>query len=105
MGLHGVTVVPVMWRRLEMPHQLSGVRIQGDDRAGIEVVAGASFPGEHRVRVAGPPVEEVQLRVVSPGDPRHTAAVCDGVAVLRPCLGTRLAWLRRGIPAPLELSG
>ena len=46
----GVPIMRVVWRRLKVPHQLPGVRIERDDRARPEVVAFAAAAGSVAVR-------------------------------------------------------
>src|SRR5271155_640442 len=101
--LDRVPVVYIVRRRLKMPHQFAGIRIKRNDRAGEEIVARATFPCEHGVRVACTPIEKVEVGVVSPRHPGHTAAVENRVAVFGPRFRSRLAWGRLGVPAPLDL--
>src|SRR2546430_2339395 len=57
--LHGVPIVNIVRRRLEMPDEFAGVGIERDDGAGVEIVAGTAFTGEDRVGIAGAPVEKI----------------------------------------------
>ena len=61
------------------------------------------LPVEHRLRVAGADVVEVQLRIVGAGQPRHAAAVEHRFGV-GPGLGARLARPRRRVPAPHDVA-
>src|SRR5947208_15350803 len=56
----GVPVVHVVRRGLKGPDELSGVRIEGDDGAGVEIVAGPLVANENRIGIAGAPIEEIQ---------------------------------------------
>ncbi len=58
----------------------------------------------HRIRIAGAEVIEIELGIVSAGHPRHAAAVFHSFRIW-PGLGARLAFARRGVPAPLQLAG
>src|SRR5436309_14934559 len=73
--LDGVPVVNVVWRRLKIPSQLPSVRIQSRDGTSVEIVAGAPLAYEHRIRIARAAIEQIQLRIVRAGHPRHTATV------------------------------
>ena len=57
--LDGVPVVNVVWRRLKIPSQLPGVRIQSHDGTGLEIVPGAALACEHRVGIASAPIEQI----------------------------------------------
>ena len=83
-----------MRRDLESPGQFPGVGIEGHDRAGIEIIAGPGLAGQHRRRIAGPPVNQVQVGIVGSGHPRHAARG-----------RVRSAQGRRTVPLPLRLAG
>ena len=91
----GVPVVRVVRRRLEAPGQRAGVGIERDDGAGPAVVAGPHLAVEHRGRVAGADVEQIELRIVGAGHP-HLAA--GGAAADR----TWRAGGRRAVERPLR---
>ena len=59
--LHGVPVVRIVRRKLVIPCHLSSVDVDGNERAGKQVVAWASNSGVCGCRIAG--AENVQLRV------------------------------------------
>ena len=77
--------------------------IQREQRAGIEVVAGADVAVVVRTRIARAPVEQVQLRIVGAGQPRRRAAVLPRVAA--PRVRARLTRRRHGPEAPRALAG
>ena len=56
-----VVVPHVVRRELEMPLQRAGLRVERDDRIGIEVVAAAIVADQIGRRIAGRPVDRVQL--------------------------------------------
>src|SRR5882724_10340876 len=65
---------------LEIPTQLSRIRVNGDDAAGEKIVTGAHIAVVIRPGIAGAPVNEVQLAIIDPGDPGCHAAVFPGIA-------------------------
>jgi hypothetical protein len=68
--LHRGVVVPQVVRGvLEVRLDLAGVGVHGDTGVGVEVVALADAAVEVRARVAGPVVQEVQVRVEGARDP------------------------------------
>ncbi len=85
-GFDGIPVVDIVWRRLEIPDELSGIGVQRHNRAGVQIVAGAAFAGEHGIGVAGAPVKQIESGVVGSGHPGHAAAVKNRVAVFGPSL-------------------
>src|SRR3982750_2183584 len=87
-----------------MPDQLTRVRVQSDNRAGVQVVARPSTAVEDGIRIASAPIQEIQSRIISPCNPSHAAAVLYGVAIWRPGFGTGLSWFRERIPVPLQFS-
>ena len=87
-----------------MPGHLARIRVDRDDRAGKEIVAGPVLVRDDRLRVAGRDEDEVQLRVVGDRLPCHAAAVRRHLRV-RPGFRARLALLlRHGVEAPLHLA-
>jgi len=71
--LHRVVVERVIGVRLEIPDALTGLRPNGKDGVGEEIVAlaRARVPGR---RIAYATVDEVELRIVGPRHPAATAA-------------------------------
>ena len=57
-----VVVPDVVRRELEVPLQDAGLRVQRDDRIGIEIVAAAVVADEIRRRIAGRPVQQCPAR-------------------------------------------
>ena len=101
---HVVPVVRVVRRWLVIPDEFPGVGIQRHNRCGPKIGARPSLSGEDGVRIAGSPVEKIQLGVVRAGHPRHAAAVLHGLRI-GPGLRAGLALPRRGVPAPLHFAG
>ena len=87
--------------RLEAPRELAVLDVQGDDRVGPEVVAGAATVPRHRV--ARDHVEQAEVRVDGRADPDRAAAV--HVAVGRPAARADLAGAGSDVPAPHLESG
>src|SRR5207249_7208755 len=92
--LRGVVVEQVVGRELEVPLQLAGVRIEGQNAIRIKVVAGTSVTDAIGRRVAGTPVKRIQLGIVGAGHPRGAASV--QVSVAWPTVAARLARARDG---------
>src|SRR6185503_20766490 len=95
-------VVRVVWRVLEMPLQRAGIRIQREERIGVEIGARTALAIPVRVRIAGAPVEQVQRRVVGAGEPRRRAAALPDVAL--PGVAARFARRRNRVEAPQALA-
>ena len=98
-----VPVVRVVRRVLEVPLQRAGVRIERDERIGVEVGAGPALAVPVGVRVAGAPVKKVQRGIVGAGEPRRRAAALPDVAL--PGVAARLARRRNRVEAPEALAG
>ena len=101
--LRGVPLVCVVRRHLIGPHHLAGVGVQRHDRAGPQIVARPALTRQHRLRIAGPDVIEVQLGIVRAGQPRHAAAARH-LVLAGPRFGAGLTRTRRRVPAPHHLS-
>ena len=101
-NLRGVPVVDVVGRELEMPAELAAVRVERQQRIGVQVVAFADFPVPVRAGVAGSPINEVQLRVVGAGDPGRGGAAFPTVP--RPSLVAGLAGAGHGPETPGALA-
>ena len=80
-----------------MPDHFAGLRLNGENRVGIEVIAQA-IEWVPRRRIAGPPEYEIELGVIGAGDPSRAAAVGSGLT--GPGLRTRLSVRRYGVGAP-----
>ena len=79
--------------RLKGPHQLAGIGVQGHDAAGVLVIARARVSVQHRRRIPGPPVNEVEGGIIGP---RHPGCAPGSHA------GPRR---RSDIPLPLDCAG
>ncbi len=99
-----IPVVHVFGRELEVPLHLAGRRIEREHRIGIEVVAGTVVGIPVRRRIAGGPVEKIELGIERAGQPRRAAAGLPAVA-LAPRLGPGLTRRRNRVRAPHQLSG
>ena len=95
---HGVPIVRVMWRELEMPLELARVGIDRHQAARVQIVAGAHVAIHARPGVARAPIDQVQIGIVGSGDPCGPAAALPRVA--RPGISARLAFGRNGVKAP-----
>ena len=95
----------VMGRCLEIPDHLSGVGIQRDDAACIEVVALTVGVRNYGLRIAGSDVDQVEVGIVGRHLPRHAAAVPHRLFV-GPGLAAGIPLLERDHrPAPLLVAG
>src|SRR5262249_13117291 len=92
----------VTGRKLVMPLDLAGLRIERVYRVGIEVVALANS-GVERPGIADAPIHGMELGIERAGNPGRAAAVLPGVS--RPGLVARLARARHRIGAPDMLAG
>src|ERR1700679_3787912 len=92
-----------MRRELEMPAELSARQIQGEQRAGIQVVALASVAVPVRSGIAHAPEENASLRVEGSRSPGGAAAGLP--AVVCPGLIAGFTRCRHGIEAPGTLAG
>ena len=77
----GIPVPDVVGNLLVVPLQFPAVGIQGHDAIGIEIVSGPVFPVEVGGRIAHPPVDQVQLRIVGARHPGGAAAIFPTVAL------------------------
>ena len=102
--LHGVPIMRVMRRRLVEPLDLAGVGVNREDGAGVQVGSLAHIAGQHRVRVAGAPVHQVQRWIVGAGQPDGTAALGHRFGA-GPCLRPGLAGLGDGVQPPQYFAG
>ena len=70
-----------MRRELVVPPELAGVRVERDDRIGVEVVAGPLRAVVVGADVADAPVGQVELRIVGARQPDRPAAVLPGLGI------------------------
>src|SRR5262249_25696947 len=101
----GVDVVDVVGRILIVADNLPGFRPDRQQAGGVEAVAFPARPRIVRLRVAGAPVDEVELGIIGARAPGRPAAARPGVAVLRPGLRAGLAGRRNSVPPPQFLAG
>jgi hypothetical protein len=87
-----------MRAELEIPLQRTGIWIQGQQAACIEIVAGADAAIVVGSRIAGSPIERIQIRVVSAGHPGGPAAM--QIRISRPTFIAFFAGPRDGPEAP-----
>src|SRR5258705_3813308 len=94
----GVVVEQVVRRELEIPFELAGVRIEGKQAIGVEVVARPRTSIEVGRRITGAPEDGVQFRVKRAGHPG--GATAEFVAFTRPTGGAEFsrAWNRPEAP-------
>src|SRR5215813_62319 len=95
-----VNVVYVVGRVLIVTNDLAGFRPDRQQAGSIEAVPLRPRPRIVGLRVAGAPVDDIELGIIGTGAPRRPAAAGPGVAVLRPRLGGRLAGRRDGVASP-----
>src|SRR5690242_5771828 len=85
-----------------MPFELPGIRIESQNRARIQVVAGAKIAIVIRPRIARSPEDRIRFRIIRTRIPRGSAAGLPRIA--RPCAEIRLARLRNGVEPPQTFS-
>src|SRR5215471_15103328 len=92
-----------------MPLEPSRIRIERDDRIGVEIVAGPLIRVPVGTGVADSPIRQVELRIERSRDPDRAAPVFPrlGIAVRfgnggtrRPCFETGFTGARNGMEAP-----
>src|SRR5580704_1035714 len=72
--LDRIPIVGVVGRRLERPHQLARVRVEGHDAAGIKVVARARTAVQYRGRIPRSPIDKVERGIIGPSHPGRAAS-------------------------------
>ena len=85
-NLHGVVVVIVVRRELEVPLELARVGVERDDAVGVQIVAGTLRRVPVGAGIADAPIREIERRVVRAREPHRRAAVLPRVAAIRPRL-------------------
>src|SRR4029077_6499832 len=68
-----VVIVEIVGSELEIPFELAGVGIQGEDTIGIEVVAGTRCSVEIGGGIAGAPVDGIEFWIVGARHPSGAA--------------------------------
>src|SRR5438445_9464424 len=86
-----------------MPLQLSGIGVESQHAARVEIVAGAYVAVHVRSGISGAPVDQVQFRIVGAGDPSGSAAARPGVAA--PGFPSGIVRSGDGVEAPEAFSG
>src|SRR5258708_23869629 len=99
-GFVGVKVIQVVRRELEIPLQLSCVRIQGQEASCIKVVAGAGISHKIGSGITGGPVNGVELGIVGTGHPGGSPAM--QVRIAGPTGGAKFSRPRNGPETPLQ---
>src|SRR5260370_42029152 len=87
-----------MRSKLKVPLQLADLRVQRDDAVGIEIVAPARVAIVVFARVAGWPVNRIQLWIVGARKPCHRTSVFNALPL--PRFRTRLAGPWHGPESP-----
>ena len=100
---HRIPIMHVMGRELEMPLQRTRIGVERHDAARVEVVARPHITVHVRPRIAGAPIDQVQIRIVRPRNPGRTPAALPGVAV--PGLVSRLTRTRHRPEPPNAVTG
>ena len=93
-----------MGRELVVPLQGARARIDGDQRVGVEIVALAVVTVIIRIRIAGAPVQEIELGIVGAGHPRAAAAAFQHTGVGGPRLAAPLPKTGNGVEPPDALA-
>ena len=101
--LDGVVVVGVVRRELEVPLQLSGIRIERHDAVGVEIVARPQIRVPVRTGIPDAPERQVRRRIVGRRHPQRSAAGLPRVAF--PGFVAGLAGPGNRVEAPDFLSG
>src|SRR5262249_32164636 len=99
-----VHVVDVVRRELVIAGNLAGLWAYCEYRRGVEAVAAFTRPRVIRLRVAGPPIDKVEVGIVGAGAPGRAAAMLPGV-IVGPGLRARLALRPDRVAAPELLAG
>ena len=100
--MNGIPVVSVMRRELIVPAELACVRIERQKTIGIKIVSLAAIAEVQRRWIARPPINQVQLGIITTGDPRWTSAVL--CRILQPGISTGFVGKRNRLEAPRFLS-
>src|SRR5690606_6909987 len=104
-GARAVVVPDIVMHLLEVPAVFAGLRIDGDDRRGEEVVAGADRAVVVGTGIAGREVQQAELRVDRRRLPDRRSAVLPDLVVLRPRVVADLAGAGDRVERPFELAG
>ncbi len=102
----GLVVVAVVVRRvLEVPFELAGGGIDGEQAVGVEIVAGAIGGVVAGHRIARAPIGDVGRRVIGASDVERATPGLPGVALVLPGLAAGLARRGHGEGLPAQLAG
>ena len=102
--LSRIPVVYVVWRELIVPAKLTGIRIEGHQRGGIQIVALAGVAVVVGPGITGAEEHQVLLRIVRAGHPDRSAATQVRIPS-RPCVATRIVRAGDGVEPPRALAG
>src|SRR5262249_52197566 len=100
----GVHVVYVVGCVLKITNDLTCFRADGEHTVREQAIQTFARSGIVWLRVPCSPINEIELRIVRAGPPCRSPALSPGVAVLWPCLRTRLARSGNCVSAPEFLS-
>src|SRR5207253_585298 len=98
----GIPIMRVMRRELIIPAQFAGIRIEREKTIRIEIVSLATAAEIQWRRIAGSPVDQIEVGIVAAGYPGRTSAVLRGV--LQPGVPARFVRQRHGPEPPGFLS-
>src|SRR6516225_6239007 len=99
-----VPVVRIVWRELVVPLQLAGIRVEGEERTRVQIVAFAIVAVIVGIRIASAPVQQIEGRIIAACDPGAAATSGDDVG-RGPRLTAPLAGRWHGIEAPHPCAG
>ena len=97
------TSMRVMRRELKIPLDLARVGVEGEEAVRIQVVAGPEVSVPIRRRVAGRPIQKIEVRIVGTRQPCRAAARLPTVSA--PGIATGLAGRRNRVRSPQQLAG
>ncbi len=102
-NLHRVIVVGVARCELEIPLEFPGIRVEGDGRIRVQVIAGSLFRVPVRTGISGAPIGQVEIGIVGTGNPDGSAAMFP--IATSPTFVAGFPWLGDRIKAPGFFSG
>ena len=99
-----VNVINIVGRVLKITSHLACFRPNREHAGSEEAVHSLARARIIGFRVAGAPVNEIEVGIIRTGAPRRASAVFPGIAIFRPRFGTGFAGRRDGVSAPQFLS-